>query len=220
MIRSPFIVFLLICTVCSSCGRDFMSLGHHAWRCKRRFTLGSDASNWKSITKELPSELRHPVNTNKSIKCCCDKDCKGIRGLKMHQRNCRVMQGLGNELCEQLQEGIENSYRNTSSLGENTENNVEDVTQISGDFSILKLGIKLPKSPHEWSTANEHFKAAFSNAPITASDIDSSIKTMNNIIYTYFVEKCGYVDSPSDGNDHLLDKYRGVSVKDLKKMLR
>ena len=42
-----------------------------------------------------------------------------------------------------------------------------------------------------WSTANDHFKAAFSNAPITESDIDSNIKTMNDIIYTYFVDNCG-----------------------------
>ena len=200
MIRSPFIVFLLICTVCSSCGKDFVSLGRHAWHCKRRITLESDASNRKSITEELPSELRHPVNTNKSIKCCCGKDCKGIRGLKMHQRTCRVMQGLDDELCEQLQEDIENSIRNTSSFGEDMENNVADATQMSGDFSLIKRGIKPPKSHHEWSTANDHFKAAFSNAPITitASDIDSNIKTMNDIIYTYFVDNCGNVNSPCD----------------------
>ena len=40
-----------------------------------------------------------------SVKCCCGKTCKGIcgiRGLKMHQRTCRVIKDLTEETFEFL----------------------------------------------------------------------------------------------------------------------
>ena len=220
MVRSPFLVFLLICVVCSLCGKDFVSLGRHAWRCKRRVNLGNEASNRKPSTEESPSAMRHPVNTSNNIKCCCGKDCKGIRGLKMHQRSCRVMQGLDDELCEKLQDEIHNSNGNNSGLGEDMDGYDEEMTHISSEIFILKRGIKLPKSAQEWLTAKEYFKAEFSNQPIIASDIDSNIKTMGNIIYAYFVDRHGYVDSFPDRNNSILQKYCNASIKDLKKRLK
>ena len=101
---------------CSLHGKDFVSLGRHAWRCKRRMNLENEASNGKPCTEELPAEVRHSDNTNINIKCCCRKDCERIRGVKMHQRSCRVMQGLDDELCEKLQDETHNSNRNTSGL--------------------------------------------------------------------------------------------------------
>ena len=95
-----------------------------------------------------------------------------------------------------------------------------EMTHISSEIFILKRGIKLPKSAQEWSTANEHFKAAFSNQPIIASDIDSNIKTMSNIIYAYFVDRHGNVDSFPDRNNSILQKYCNASIKDLKKRLK
>ena len=44
------------------------------------------------------------------VKCCCGKVCKGARGLKMHQRSCRVILGLNEELLEHVieQEQVSN----------------------------------------------------------------------------------------------------------------
>ena len=131
MARLPFVVFLLICVVCSLCGKRFGSLGHHAWQCKRCMNLGNEASNQKPSTEELPSEMRHPVSTGNNIKCCCGTDCKGTRGLKMHRRSCRVMQGLDDELCEKLQDEIHNSNGNTSGLGEHMEGFDRKMSHIS-----------------------------------------------------------------------------------------
>ena len=36
MIRSSFIFMLLIFVICSFCGKDFIMLGQHSWRCKQR----------------------------------------------------------------------------------------------------------------------------------------------------------------------------------------
>ena len=91
------------------------------------------------------------------------------------------------------------------------------MTHISSEISFLKCGIKLPNSAHEWSTANKHFKTAFSNQPIIASDVDSDIKTINNIIYAYFVDRHGYADTFPCRNNSILQKYCSASIKDLKK---
>ena len=130
------------------------------------------------------------------------------------------MQGLDDELCEKLQDEIHNSNKNTSGLGVDMEGYDEEMTHISNEIFILKRGIKLPKSAKEWSMANEHFKAAFSNQPMIASDIDSNIKTMSNIIYAYFVHRHGYVDPFPDRNNSILQKYCNASIKDLKKRLK
>ena len=130
------------------------------------------------------------------------------------------MQGLDDELCEKLQDEIHNSNGNNSGLGEDMDGYDEEMTHISSEIFILKRGIKLPKSAQEWSTANEYFKAAFSNQPIIASDIDSNIKTMSNIIYAYFVDRHGYVDSFPDRSNSILQKYCNASIKDLKKRLK
>ena len=44
------------------------------------------------------------VSSKTVIKCCCGKICKGVHGLKMHQRSCQVIHGLNNELLEDLEE--------------------------------------------------------------------------------------------------------------------
>ena len=36
MIRSSFVCLLLSCVICSFCGKDFVTLGRHQWRCKEK----------------------------------------------------------------------------------------------------------------------------------------------------------------------------------------
>lgn len=39
-----------------------------------------------------------PSQRNCLVKCCCGRLCKGNRGLKMHQRSCRVVLDLNYQL--------------------------------------------------------------------------------------------------------------------------
>ena len=90
-------------------------------------------------------------NTN-DIKCCCGKSCKGTRGLKMHQRNCRVIHGLNDELLADLEEQSTKDSANTSvySTAEDTDNMANNIKNQS--FPVLKKGINLPKSDADWLT--------------------------------------------------------------------
>ena len=86
------------------------------------------------------------------------------------------------------------------------------------NFPALRKGIKLPKSPLQWSTANDYFKLTFSNYPIKYDDLNNNINTMTTVIYNYFSEYFGYVDN----NKHVEfeQKYQTFSTKDLKKSLK
>src|SRR6056300_1838414 len=98
MIRPSFIATLLFLVVCSYCGKDFITLGRHSWRCKQRIQPELDKQA-KSTTTSMPV-LNSPVTatTSSNVKCSCGKICKGKRGLKMHQHNCRIVNDLNKEL--------------------------------------------------------------------------------------------------------------------------
>ena len=95
------------------------------------------------------------IKSIKAVKCCCGKVCKGARGLKMHQRSCTVIDDLEDELHQQMTDAL------------NDQQNEDDAGPINPEISLLndhdnfpelKLGIKLPKSPLQWSTTNDFFK--------------------------------------------------------------
>ena len=214
MIRSSLIAMLVICAVCAFCGKEFVTLGRHSWRCKQR--LNHDRPG-KSVN-QMPV-MYSPVrisNTN-DVKCYCGKSCKGKRGLKMHQRSCRVLHGLNDELLTDLEQ---QSIENTDSATHATHSTVEEI-HIGNDqsFPVLKKGINLPKSDAEWSTANSYFKFTLQlNAPIRVEDLSSSITQLNNMVYNYFAENYGIVEKIPD--KALVDKYKDHTVKDLKKSLK
>ena len=62
------------------------------------------------------------TNSDKNVKCTCGEQCKGLKGLKAHQRYCRVIQGLHENLIKDLDEDIyENDIDSASGeLGEIT----------------------------------------------------------------------------------------------------
>ena len=86
------------------------------------------------------------------------------------------------------------------------------------DVPDLRKGIKLPKSPLQWSSANDFFKLTFSNQPITPHNLNANIKTMITVIYYYFGKNFGLVDN----NKHVKfqRKYASFTAKDLKKVLK
>ncbi|CAB3982987.1 Hypothetical predicted protein [Paramuricea clavata] len=219
MIRSSFILILLTCVVCSFCEKDFVTLGRHSWRCKQRVNYAEQDHSAENTARQTPF-MNSPnvvVSSRTVIKCCCGKVCKGARGLKMHQRSCRVIQGLDSEIRTDLEEQNNSDTENIPEMDQSTIN--ETPTVEKEDIASLRKGIKLPKSNSEWSTANEHFKFALqSNDPITSQDLNSNIKLLNNIIYDYVAQNFGYSESVPVNS--LLNKYKDYEIKDLKKALK
>ena len=111
----------------------------------------------------------------KSTKCCCGKVCKGLHGLKMHQCSCRVIDDLEQEIQEEMAELL---------IEYNEDIIHSDTSPLANqeDFPLLKKGIKLPRSPSQWTRANKFFKPSFSNYPITMHDLGNNITTMTTVI--------------------------------------
>ena len=210
-------LILIVFAICSFCGKDFVSLGRHSWRCKSR--INTDDSDILQTSGHLPVEKRTIVENCAEITCCCGKSCKGVKGLKMHQRSCRVFNGLDENLTDMVREDILGSVKNEEIDAENENLSTQTVIlQESEETVLLKRGVKLPKSCSDWSLANDHFKAVLSNYPIRKEDLNSNIERMNNVIFEYFSMTCGEVDRGGDIN--LRNKYDTYTVKDLKKELK
>ena len=78
--------------------KDFKVLNRHSWRCKEKLKRernegnhGNDSVSNNFNTVNL--DLNEIVNNN-CDKCVCGKKCKGLRGLKVHQRSCRAITSL------------------------------------------------------------------------------------------------------------------------------
>ena len=120
--------------VCSFCGKDFAHLNKHSWRCEAKL----DEINPR---RKKVNPQNEPVG---EIKCICGKSCKGIRGLKAHQRTCRSVK----HLCENV------------TVEEDFEYDGEEVREPSflNEVSNVKPGILLPKSQDQWEVANSYFQ--------------------------------------------------------------
>ena len=131
--------------------------------------------NQESITNVnpvmvMPAQECLPVKSCKAIKCCCGKVCKGPRGLKMHQRSCRIIDDLEDELQQQMTEILSDDQENEDNIDQLDHKNSS--INIQENVPDLREGIKLPKSPLQWSSANDFFKLTFSNQPITPHDLN------------------------------------------------
>ena len=138
MFRTRLLWFLIIFVVCSYCGKDFIAPGRHQWRCKKRIP------NTSGPNQELNITANDEVNPNyivQILKCCCGKSCKGIKGLKMHRRRCKILKGLSED-----QMTVENS-----NLGANSPlDNVEEIDISSLETVEMKPGVNLPKTNEQW----------------------------------------------------------------------
>ena len=107
MIRTSLLALLVISIVCTWCGKDFVSLGQHTWRCRSKINPEDINSTRSSSNKTLGKTTTQPVLQVNEIQCSCGKKCKGHRGLKAHQRSCRVIRGLNADLLEDLDTEID-----------------------------------------------------------------------------------------------------------------
>ena len=122
------------------------------------------------------------TNNVDSVKCCCGKKCKGLRGLKSHQRSCQVTKGLNEEMVSTIDTEID----------EIINDNLDDF--IAENLPELKPGIKLPKAETGWKEADTYFRSVLHAGDINISNLNISVKNMNNIIYEYFAKNFGTID--------------------------
>ena len=149
MFRSLLCSFFAIFVICSFCGKEFQSLGRHSWRCKEKLKDSEkDQSNHSKGSRKGKMSNNNEddcvaSNNCLQVECSCGKICNGLRGLKMHQRSCRVIQGLSDISIEDNRIYSENANGTTNSYSSN----------ISNTMPVIKPGIKLPKA---WFPFDRH----------------------------------------------------------------
>ena len=162
---------LSVLAVCSFCGEDFISLGRHTWRCKRKLHQGPSQNHVTNGNSHLPQDLfilnnnmsdnNGPANTEE-IKCACGKKCKGLRGLKAHQRSCRTINTLCNEVLDDLNSNNRTDQQEEITIDEN----------IVNEHANLKTRINLPKNDKDWEIANSFFHLELSIDDINTVSLD------------------------------------------------
>ena len=128
---------------------------------------------------EIHSQECLPPSSYKALKCCCSKVCKGARGLKMHQRSCRVIDGMEEELQQQMTDALnDKGYEDSVQSVENV------VPSLNSEESYpdLKKGIKLPKLHCNGQLLTTFFNSLFQT---TQSQCKKSIKEINNYNYNH-----------------------------------
>ena len=144
MIRSSVVCLLLSCVICLFCGKDFVTLGRHQWRCKQK--VNENVHYGSASQKGMPVEpvITSPTSAiHKSGVKCCGKMCKGARGLKMHQRSCKVISGLNGELLEDIKNQEESCDNTTVNLN-NGFTDTNTTNKLNNEYPELKKGINLP----------------------------------------------------------------------------
>ena len=95
--------FFLFFSLCLFCNVDFLSLGRHVWRYKARInvrnnSIANDSQDGNNTIVPIINLNNRKSSNVDNVKCCCGKQCKGLRDLKSHQRSCKVIEGLNSEM--------------------------------------------------------------------------------------------------------------------------
>ena len=142
------------------------------------------------------------------MKCCCGKQCKGLRGLKAHQRSCRTLFGLQKDILE----GIEYNQ------SENNDVSDIDIENQINSLPDVKVGVELPRTDNHWNIANSYFESTLPVSSIDIKDLNVTIKCMNETIYNYFKDNYGAVETNTYKLYH--EKYKEFNKHKLKRELK
>ena len=148
--------------------------------------------------------------------CYSCKLCRGLRGLKAHQRSCKVLDLPElREMFQQplLQELIVNESDNISD--DNNSDNEPDNEDLHNN--VVLTGFQHPRSKEEWDSVNTHFK----NNMAIQNDINSLNETAQQFqssIYEYFPENFG--SHQNSNEEEFSVKYASYSKNRLKKALK
>ena len=200
---SIFVVFI----ACVYCGKDFQSVGRHSWRCKKKLHNVDEQGDSGNITLQRDSESNGACMV---VKCSCGRECKGMKGLKMHQRKCRI-----NDSTDVCQPPV---FENSNIDPRVVSYEEEEVTVDSLDTFVLKPGVKLPKSHEQWIEADTYFRSIFANIKLKSDSLDQTIRFINGSIYDFFKTNYGTIKSTNQ-TDNNFHKYKDLTTKQLKKEL-
>ena len=182
------LALLIFSVVCNYCGKDFTSLGRHSWRCKSKIPNQQDRNHDNGGNLENRNNVDFPdvqvnnvsISNTDNVLCTCGKSCEGLRGLKSHQRCCRVIKSLNDKLLYDIEQV----------------NDVEIETlenYIISRSPLLKSGVNLPKSLEDWNLANIFFTVKIRRAYMKGRDLNTVVQDFNTIIYEYFKTNFGIV---------------------------
>ena len=188
---------------CEFCKKEFTSLGRHRWRCKARVNTNSIDLDQRQVinsyhatrpfenNQDFIGENALIANTNNMVNneesentlqehndphrftCYCGKKCKGLRGLKAHQRSCHVVDIPNIKVLFEMQDEY---------VSEESDEEWNEEEQINSVKERVLKGIRLPKNKDQWNIANDFFKVALQvNDPI--ENIDDSVQTLQRIVY-------------------------------------
>ena len=211
--------------VCSYWKVDFKSIGRHSWQCKEQLRVNinyrRDDSSLVETTGNANS-ARNNVRINEAVtrnqvrisnvdhvECCCGKRCKGVRGLKAHQRSCHFIKGMSSDLILPHVEENANDYDQISDV-------VEDMLNETPN---LKPGVKLRKTDLDWREADLYFRAELPISEVNEHTVNDCIIKMANLVYGYFAENFGTVNKRKDSDSEYKSKYAHYSKQDLKREL-
>ena len=130
---------------------------------------------------------QHNNQSNSVLLCCCGKHCKGYKGLKIHQRSCRFIFGLREDLTKTLSDHVVENHERPgySETDELNNSNQSELINID-DHSDVKNGVKLPKTGDQWATAESFFKVELPTHEIEKDNLDLITQKLSDTIYDYF----------------------------------
>ena len=218
MFGSKLLCILSVLVVCEFCGNDFKSLGRHIWRCKSRAENPTNQQNNEAPQAppevaadnvELPVEQPAAGPNTTDVHCTCGKKCRGIRGLRMHQRSCRVIKDLGLKLNEPTEPPEDVRV-------------INDNNQVINDYIVtlpnIKVGVKLPRSDAQWGLADTFFRSCLPVSDVNNENVNECIELFNSTIYSYFRDTYGTVTQEVDSET--IQEFNGLSKAQLKKRLK
>ena len=212
--KKVFMFILGTFVICNFCQKDFLVLKRHQWRCKSKTStmeLNERNDNSTSLFNNAAITIRNRTgNTNDSddLKCACGKKCKGLRGLKAHQRTCKTIKTISNSNYNTFDDEIDDNEPDISDL---------DITNETPNF---KQGIILPKSYEDWKIANDFFKSYLPTNDIISKNIDELAENFSFTVYNYFKENFGIVNDSSAENKDLALKYKSLSNGQMKSTIK
>ena len=234
-------------TVCDYCGKYFVHVGKHVWRCRQRLqpidnpTIHHDTRPPEANSARLPfvqnQSLEDPTRllvsqdeleletVNKFNNLDKEEDCyfkECYCGKK-----CKGQRGLKahQRSCNVLDLPELRSLFQQPFIDEFIEREIESAETIEEqiiDNSNLPdseplKGLKLPKRKDEWENVNAYFRNNLI-MPENIHDIDKTAKEFQKSIYEFFAENYGTHDNSEKGE--LIPKYADHSKNQLRKVLR
>ena len=171
MNKVTIIVILAVFVICGFCKKDFEVLNRHSGRCKEKLKHQRNEGNHGH--DRVSNNFNIVIVSPGCHKCICGKKCKGLRGLKVHQRLCRAVASLNNDNIV-----IDNMEQDA------TENHFVTTNSKQNEFPSLKEGVKLPKSPEDWRLANLYFHSELSSINIK-NNLNEAMSLMNSTVYIF-----------------------------------